>query len=67
VGGPGGDRGARLEVARGDGKVMYVGSVRQMNTEVRFTVNDTERPGRASTSIAGAFTTRGSGSEQQSS
>jgi hypothetical protein len=51
--------GARIEVARADGEVMYVGSARQVNNEVRFTVNDTERPGRAPASITGAFTSRG--------
>ena len=49
----------RLEFARADGAVMYVGDVRRTGGDVGFTVADVDRPGRAPTQLSGTLTTRG--------
>jgi hypothetical protein len=51
--------GIRIELARADGEMMYVGSAKRSDAGIAFTISDVERPASASTRLTGVLTARG--------
>jgi hypothetical protein len=51
--------GARLEVVRADGEVVYAGSADGLTTGLAFAVADVDRPGTAPAKVTGRLSSRG--------